>query len=118
MSTSIDYGTLAVGALIGVGCKDQLKACAKVAATTAASLASSAAIAANTVAAEVYDQSEQSKQSEQSEQPQGTNGKQEKEEMKVQYELSVAELKAIMELVSEAIRKSLLNENYFKQFLI
>ena len=105
MSTSIDYGTLAVGALIGVGCKDQLKACAKVAATTAASLASSAAIAANTVAAEVYDQSEQSKQSEQSEQPQGTNGKQEKEEMKFQYEMTPEELEYVICIIMRLMKE-------------
>ena len=65
MSSSIDYGTLAVGALIGVGCRKQLKSCAKVAATTAASLASSAAIAVNSAAAEMYqdDHSNQNGQS-------------------------------------------------------
>ena len=55
---NIDYGTLAVGALIGVGCRKQFKAAAKVAATTAASLASSAAVAVNSVAAQMYDQTE------------------------------------------------------------
>ena len=60
MSSSIDYGTLCIGTLIGVGCQRQLKAAAKVAATTAASLASSAAIAANSAAAQMYDQSESS----------------------------------------------------------
>ena len=58
MSTSIDYGTLAVGALIGIGCKKQLKAAAKVAATTAATLASSAAVAVNTAAAQMYETAE------------------------------------------------------------
>ena len=56
MANSIDWGTLAVGALIGVGCKKQLKSAAKVAATTAATLASSAAVAVNTAAAQMYDQ--------------------------------------------------------------
>lgn len=56
MSNSIDWGTLALGALVGVGCRKQLKSCAKVAATTAASLASSAAIAVNSAAAQMYDQ--------------------------------------------------------------
>ena len=59
MASSIDYGTLCLGALIGVGCRKQIKAAAKVAATTAASLASSAAIAANTAAAQMYDQGQQ-----------------------------------------------------------
>ena len=52
MASSIDYGTLAIGALIGVGCRKQLKAAARVAATTAASLASSAASAMAEVAKE------------------------------------------------------------------
>ena len=55
MASSIDYGTLAIGALIGVGCRKQIKSAAKVAATTAASLASSAAVAVNSVAAQMYD---------------------------------------------------------------
>ena len=58
MSSSIDYGTLAIGALIGIGCRKQLKSAAKVAATTAASLASSAAVAVNSAAAQMYDQPE------------------------------------------------------------
>ena len=61
MASSIDYGTLAIGALIGVGCKKQLKSAAKVAATTAASLASAAAVAVNS-AAQMYDQSTQASQ--------------------------------------------------------
>ena len=68
MANTIDYGTLAIGALIGVGCKKQLKSAAKIAATTAASLASSAAVAVNSVAAQMYDQSTQASQ------PQGQNG--------------------------------------------
>ena len=55
MANTIDYGTLAIGALIGVGCRNELKSAAKVAATTAASLVSSAAIAANSIAAQMYD---------------------------------------------------------------
>ena len=62
MASSIDWGTLALGALVGVGCKEQLKSAAKVAATTAASLASSAAVAVNSVAAQMYDQSTQAGQ--------------------------------------------------------
>ena len=71
MSNTIDYGTLAIGALIGVGCRDQLKSAAKVAATTAASLASSAAVAVNSAAAQMYDDPEESKTT----QGQGKNGK-------------------------------------------
>ena len=62
MSNSIDYGTLALGALIGIGCKKQIKSAAKIAATTAASLASSAAVTVNSVAAQMYDQSEKTGQ--------------------------------------------------------
>ena len=54
MSSSIDYGTLALGALIGVGCKEQLKACGHVAAQTAASLAGVAAQTAQQVAKESF----------------------------------------------------------------
>ena len=61
MSNSIDYGTLAVGALIGVGCHRELKSAAKVAATTAASLASSVALAVNSAASQMYE-SDQSSQ--------------------------------------------------------
>ena len=61
MSNSIDYGTLALGALIGIGCKKQIKSAAKIAATTAASLASSAAVTVNSVAAQMYDQADQNK---------------------------------------------------------
>ena len=52
MANSIDFTTLAVGALIGIGCREQLKACGRVAAQTAASLADAAASAAASVAAE------------------------------------------------------------------
>ena len=62
MSSSIDYGTLAIGALIGVGCRKQLKSAAKVAATTAASLASSVAVAVNSAAAQMYSDTDQSGQ--------------------------------------------------------
>ena len=62
MSSSIDFATLSIGALIGVGCKDQIKSCAKVAATTAASLASAAAVAVNSAAAQMYDQPEKAGQ--------------------------------------------------------
>ena len=55
MANSIDFTTLAIGALIGVGCHNQLKSCAKVAATTAASLASSVAVAVNSAAAQMYE---------------------------------------------------------------
>ena len=56
MANSIDWGTLAIGTLIGVGCRKQIKSCAKVAATTAASLASAAAVAVNSAAAQMYDE--------------------------------------------------------------
>ena len=59
MANSIDWGTLAVGAMIGVGCRKQLKSAAKIAATTAASLASAAAVAVNSAAAQMYDKPNQ-----------------------------------------------------------
>ena len=49
---SIDWGTLGIGALIGIGCKKQLRACGRIAANTAASLAGVAATAAQQVAKE------------------------------------------------------------------
>ena len=52
MANSIDFTTLAVGALIGIGCKKQLKTCGRVAASTAASLAGVAAKAASEIAQE------------------------------------------------------------------
>ena len=55
MSNTIDYGTLAIGALIGVGCRKQIKSAARVAATTAASLASSVVVAVNSAAAQMYE---------------------------------------------------------------
>ena len=54
---SIDWGTLALGALIGVGCKKQLKAASNIAATTAASLASAASAAIAEVASATKTQS-------------------------------------------------------------
>ena len=53
MSSSIDMGTLCVGALIGMGCRKQLKAAARVGANIASSLATTAAVAVNSAAAEV-----------------------------------------------------------------
>ena len=50
MANSIDFGTLALGALVGIGCKKQLKSAGRVAATTVAALAGAAATAANQVA--------------------------------------------------------------------
>ena len=101
MSTSIDYSTLAIGALIGVGCRKQIKACAKVAATTAASLASSAALAANTVATQVYE----SEKTQQPQQPQDNgNGNQEKE-MKVQYEMTPDELEYVLRMLMDILSK-------------
>ena len=68
MSSSIDFGTLAVGALIGIGCKEQLKSAARVGANLASSLATTAAAAVNAAAAEVE---EQTKSSEAGQQPAG-----------------------------------------------
>ena len=70
--SSIDYGTLALGALVGVGCRKQLKSAAKVAATTVASLTSSVAVAVNSAAAEMYEKSEETQANGQS--AQGQNG--------------------------------------------
>ena len=47
---NIDWPTLAVGALIGVGCKKQLKAASRVAANMAATLASTTAQAVAEIA--------------------------------------------------------------------
>ena len=52
MSNSIDWSTLAVGALVGMGCRTQLKTAGRVAATTAANLAGVAATAAAQIAEE------------------------------------------------------------------
>ena len=49
---SIDWGMIGLGALVGVGCRKQLKAAGRIAASTAASLAASAATAAEQVAKE------------------------------------------------------------------
>ena len=50
MANTIDFTTLAVGALIGMGCKKQLRACGRIAAATAANLAGVAAATANQIA--------------------------------------------------------------------
>ena len=52
MANSIDFTTLALGALIGIGCKKQLRAAGRIAASTAASLAGVAAATAQQVADE------------------------------------------------------------------
>lgn len=52
MANSIDFGTLALGALVGIGCREQLKAAGRVAAVTASNLATVAATAAAQVAQE------------------------------------------------------------------
>ena len=106
MSTSIDYGTLAVGALIGIGCRKQIKAAAKVTASLAAALAGATAGAVEKAAEEMYGQSEKTDQSDQSEQPQGTNGNQEE---KMVIKISPEELFEILKLQRELIRK--LTEN-------
>ena len=59
MANSIDFTTLCVGALIGMGCRKQLRAAGRVAATTAAGLAGVAAQAAQQVAAETQSAEEQ-----------------------------------------------------------
>ena len=52
MASSIDWGTMALGALVGLGCRKQLKAAGRVVAGAAASLAGAAAQAAQQVAQE------------------------------------------------------------------
>ena len=52
MASSIDWGTLALGAVVGVGCRKQLKAASRIATSTAASLAGAAAQAVAEVAKE------------------------------------------------------------------
>ena len=52
MSSTIDFGTLSIGALIGIGCRKQLRAAGRIAAYTAASLAGVAAATAQQVAEE------------------------------------------------------------------
>ena len=54
---SIDWGTMALGALVGIGCRKQIKAAGRVAASTAASLAGVAAQAAQQVAKETTSKS-------------------------------------------------------------
>ena len=51
MASSIDWGTLALGALVGVGCRKQIRSCGRVAAKTVASLAGVAAATAADLAA-------------------------------------------------------------------
>ena len=72
MSNSIDFGTLAIGTLIGIGCKEQLKAAARVGANLASSLATTAAVAVNAAAAEVDGKAGQPTQAGQA--TQNTNG--------------------------------------------
>lgn len=59
---SIDWSTLAVGALIGIGCRKQLRAASRVAAVTAANLAGVAATAAAQVARETQETSQSSEE--------------------------------------------------------
>ena len=61
---NIDWGTLALGALVGVGCRKQLKTAGRVVATTAASLAG---VAAQT-AAQVAEETQKTKKSPEQEQ--------------------------------------------------
>ena len=62
---SIDWGMVGLGALIGVGCRKQLKAASRIAASTAANLANAAAVAVAEVAAETSKSSEQAGQASQ-----------------------------------------------------
>ena len=59
---SIDWGTLTLGALVGIGCRKQLKTAGRIAATTAASLAASAATAASQAAQQVAEASRSSEE--------------------------------------------------------
>ena len=58
MANSIDFGTLAIGALVGIGCRKQIKAAGRVAANLASSLATTAAITVNAAAAEMSGQTQ------------------------------------------------------------
>jgi len=49
---NIDWGCVTLGALVGIGCRKQLRAASRIAATTAASLAGAAAQAVAQVAEE------------------------------------------------------------------
>ena len=71
MANSIDFTALTLGALIGIGCREQIKACGRIAANTAASLAGVAAAAAQQVAQETKAQETES-------QPQAGQGNGEK----------------------------------------
>lgn len=53
MANSIDWGTLGIGALVGIGCRKQLKSAGRVGANLASALTTSAAIAVNAAAAEI-----------------------------------------------------------------
>ena len=59
MASSIDWGTLTLGTVIGVGCREQLLAAGRVVANTAASLAGAAAQAAQQVAQETKSSDQQ-----------------------------------------------------------
>ena len=75
MANTIDYGTLCLGALIGVGCRKQLKVAAKVAATTAANLAGATAAAVSEAANQIAEQTkgQQDSQGQQAQNPQNGN---------------------------------------------
>ena len=60
----IDWGSLALGSLVGLGCRRQLKAAGRVVAQTAASLAGVAAATAEQVAEETKESSQPSPQGE------------------------------------------------------
>ena len=60
---SIDWGMIGLGALVGVGCRKQLRAAGRVAATTVANLAGVAAATAQQVAEETKSPEQQAAES-------------------------------------------------------
>ena len=75
MANSIDFTTLAVGTLIGMGCKKQLKSAAKITASLAASLAGATATAVAEAAEQINknQSTEQDPQGQQAQNPQNGN---------------------------------------------
>ena len=65
MANSIDWGTLALGAVIGVGCQKELRSAAKIASATVATLACAAADAAADAANAVAQSTQQAGQDKQ-----------------------------------------------------
>lgn len=81
MANSIDFGTLAIGALIGIGCKKQLKTASRVAAQAVASLAGVAAATAAQVA-------EETKKSQQSPEEEAAAAWQQRVDQQIDQQLS------------------------------